>query len=54
VKYQWDTVDGYMDWFQRIFHPITQNPSNRSLAPGHIRGEDVNAYMLSHVTYIFF
>jgi len=54
VRYQWDTVNGYMDWFRQISHLIIQNLSNRSLAPGHTRGEDVDAIVLAHVTYIFF
>jgi len=52
VRYQWDTVDGYMDWFRQISHLIIQNPSNRSLAPGHTRGEDVDAFVLAQVKNI--
>ena len=41
-----------MDWFRQISHPIIQNPSNRSLAAGHARGEDVDAFVLAQVKYI--
>jgi len=54
VRYQRDAIDGYMDWYRRISHPIIQNPSNRFLAPGHARGEDVDAIVLAQVTYVNF
>ena len=53
VRYQWDTVDGYMEWFRLVSHPMIQNPSNRSLAPGHPRVEDVDAIVLTQIIYCF-
>ena len=54
VRYQWDTVEGCMDWYRRISHQIIQNPSNRSLAPGYAHGEDTNAIVLAQMTYCVF
>jgi len=53
VRYQWDIVDGYMEWFRLLSHPMIQNSSNRYLAPGHPRVEDVNAIVLTQVIYYF-
>ena len=47
VRYQCDTVDRYMEWFQLVSHPMIQNPSNRSLAPGHPRVKDIDAIVLT-------
>ena len=46
LSYQWDTIDGYMDWYRWISHPIIQNPSKRSLAHGYARGENIDAIVL--------
>ena len=53
VRYQWDTVDGYMEWFRLVAHPIIQNLSDRSLAPGYPCVEDVDAIVLTQVIYYF-
>ena len=53
MRYKWDTVVGYMDWFRRISHSIIQNPSNRSLAPRHSHGKDMDAIVLEQVTFIY-
>jgi len=53
VRYQWDTVDGYMEWFRLVAHLIIHNPSNRSLAPGHPRVNNVDAIVLTQVIYYF-
>ena len=49
MRYQWDTADGYMEWFRLISHPMIQNLSYKSLALGHPSVEDVNAIVLTQV-----
>ena len=53
MRYQWDTVDGYMEWFRLVSHPMIQNSSNRSLAPGHPRVEGIDAIVLTQIIYCF-
>ena len=51
MNYQWDIVDGYMNWYRQISHSIIQNPFDRSSTPYHMRGEDVDAIVLAQVFY---
>ena len=54
VRYQCDTVNGYINWYRQISHLVIQNLSNRSLAPGHTCGDDVDAIVLAQVTHVNF